>query len=100
GYLAPERIRGGPPTPKSDLYALGAVLHHVVFGEPPRAAAPRVVPDSSVLDASIFALLRADPRERPPLDELELSLTPSLASKLPIQTTMDGRALDRDPIVA
>lgn len=34
-YLAPERIRGEPPSPASDLYALGCVLFELVTGAPP-----------------------------------------------------------------
>ncbi|MEQ1571657.1 MAG: bifunctional serine/threonine-protein kinase/formylglycine-generating enzyme family protein, partial [Myxococcota bacterium] len=36
-YLSPERVSGGPPTPASDQYALGASLHHVLAGAPPYA---------------------------------------------------------------
>ncbi|MBE0643385.1 MAG: sigma 54-interacting transcriptional regulator [Bacteroidetes bacterium] len=34
-YLAPELIRGEAPTPATDLYALGCVLHELVEGAPP-----------------------------------------------------------------
>ena len=37
-YLAPERAQGGPPTPASDLYALGIVLYQAATGHPPFAA--------------------------------------------------------------
>jgi eukaryotic-like serine/threonine-protein kinase len=37
-YLAPETLRDGTTTPLSDLYALGAVLHTAVSGQPPLAA--------------------------------------------------------------
>lgn len=36
GYAAPEQLRG-QPNPRSDLYALCAVLHHAVTGTPPAA---------------------------------------------------------------
>ncbi|MGJ6961779.1 serine/threonine-protein kinase [Streptosporangium sp. G11] len=44
-FVAPERLRGGPPTPASDLWSFGASLYFAVEGRPPRplsdAPAPR-----------------------------------------------------------
>lgn len=34
-YAAPELTRGEPPSPRSDLHALGAVLYECVVGRPP-----------------------------------------------------------------
>ncbi len=34
-YMAPELLAGGPPTPKSDLYSVGALLFYLVSGEFP-----------------------------------------------------------------
>ena len=34
-YLAPERIRGEPPTPALDLYAFGVILYEMVTGSVP-----------------------------------------------------------------
>jgi Nif-specific regulatory protein len=34
-YMAPELFDGAPPDRRSDLYALGALLHEVVHGQPP-----------------------------------------------------------------
>jgi serine/threonine protein kinase len=33
-YLAPEQIRGEPPTPRSDIFALGAVFFELLTNEP------------------------------------------------------------------
>jgi WD40 repeat protein len=34
-YMPPEQARGEPPTERSDVYALGATLHHLVAGDRP-----------------------------------------------------------------
>jgi eukaryotic-like serine/threonine-protein kinase len=79
GFTAPERIRGEPATPASDLWSLGATLYTAVEGRSPfdrpggsvavNAAvasedAPRA-PSAGPLGPVIGALLRADPAGRP-----------------------------------
>jgi eukaryotic-like serine/threonine-protein kinase len=79
GFTPPERIRGEPATPASDLWSLGATLYAAVEGrgpferpggvaaicagitgeEPPRA------PSAGSLGPVIEALLRRDPAARP-----------------------------------
>jgi tRNA A-37 threonylcarbamoyl transferase component Bud32 len=38
-YMAPERIRGGPATTASDIYALGVVFFELLTGRPPWSGA-------------------------------------------------------------
>ena len=79
GFTAPERVRGEPATPASDLWSLGATLYTAVEGRGPFARlggceaitagvltedAPRA-PSAGPLGPVIDALLRADPRDRP-----------------------------------
>jgi serine/threonine protein kinase len=83
-YLAPEQIRGEPPTPRVDLFALGAVLFELLTNEPAfpgsdvnevgqrilrgEVRAPSAlrteVPDA--LDRLVLAALSPDPARRPP----------------------------------
>ncbi len=39
GFIAPERVEGGPATPSSDLYALGCLLYRMLTGREPIEAA-------------------------------------------------------------
>ncbi len=79
GFTAPERVRGRPATPASDLWSLGATLYAAVEGRGPfdrpggsvvimdgivNEAAPRA-PSAGMLAPVIDALLRADPGTRP-----------------------------------
>ncbi|MFD4640978.1 serine/threonine-protein kinase [Lentzea sp. NPDC058436] len=75
-YMAPEQIQRGTAEPRSDLYALGCVLHEMLTGEQlftgPTAyavfdkhvkeAPPRT---ESVLDPVVQRLLAKDPQDRP-----------------------------------
>ena len=81
--LAPEEIRGAPPSPASNVYALAALLVRCLTGTPPFNAptragvlsghlfsppphvCERVRGASSALDDLIASALAKDPRERP-----------------------------------
>jgi len=83
GYLAPEIVRGDPPSPAADLFSLGAVLVEMLTGRPaftrettgatldailhhdptPALAADPRVP--SALAALAADLLEKDPQRRP-----------------------------------
>jgi serine/threonine protein kinase len=78
-YLAPELIEGGPPTPASDLYALGCLLYECVTGAPPFAGSdaelayahlvdppPRPLGVSDDLSLALLTALEKDPAARPP----------------------------------
>jgi serine/threonine-protein kinase len=93
-YMAPEQWNGAA-SPKSDVYALGCMLHELVTGEqpfhgslprlmmlhaeqqPPRLAALRsdVPPE---LDAIVARMLAKDPAMRPAMADVELLLRRAL----------------------
>ncbi len=83
GFTSPERIRGGPATPASDLWSLGATLYAAVEGRGPfdRAGGSTAIiasvatepapqaPSAGPLGPAIGALLRSDPALRPTAEE-------------------------------
>ena len=78
-YLAPELFRGGDPSPRSDVYSLGVLLHHLLTGSYP------------VRGADLPALRRAHAQEeRLDVRSVRRDVPAKLAAVL-------ARALDPDP---
>ena len=70
-YMSPEQARGEPADRRSDVWGLGAVLHELLLGAPPRRATttprielPRDLP--SELAAIVHRALADDPAARYP----------------------------------
>ncbi len=45
-YMAPEQVRGEPPTPGADVYAVGVLLHEMVTGRRAFAGTPAAIFES------------------------------------------------------
>ncbi|MDQ3458372.1 MAG: serine/threonine protein kinase [Deinococcota bacterium] len=73
-YMAPEQFRGDRSDPRSDLYAVGAVLFHMLTGAPPYGS-------------QALRFLAGDDR---------LTLAPLQGEAEPLEGAI-GRALSRDP---
>lgn len=82
-YLAPEVARGGPSTPASDVFSLGATLYAALEGSPPfgsgtnamallhRVASGVITPPrESPLAPVLLRMLANSPEERPSMREV------------------------------
>ncbi len=81
GFMAPEQLRGTPSAvnERTDVYALGATLYHLLSRRPPHHA--------KTADEMMRAAAKAPPQ---PLDELVAGVPPELA-------TIVDKALAHDP---
>ncbi|GAA4054316.1 hypothetical protein GCM10022233_27260 [Streptomyces shaanxiensis] len=88
GYLAPERVTGGAPTPATDLFSLGCTLYYGVEGRGPFDREshlaeltavvmedPRAAARAGALGPVLRALLEKDPARRIPAAEAEAALS-------------------------
>ena len=80
-YLAPEQLAGEPATTRSDIYALGVLLHEMLTGRRPAPGTPTSVSTAgaasrtsrealAAVDALVARLLEPDPARRPTATEV------------------------------
>ena len=112
-YLAPEQIRGDPPTPRIDIFALGAVFFELLTNEPAfpgrdanevgqRILAGRLRAPSELrpelpfeLDAMVLRCLSPDPADRYPsaaafAAEVATRYDPAIGTPLAIAAVVRG----------
>lgn len=88
GYLAPERVTGGAPTPAADLFSLGCTLYYGVEGRAPFdreshlaeitavvMEEPRPAGRAGALEPVLRALLEKDPQRRMSAAQAEAALS-------------------------
>ncbi len=117
GYLAPEQVLAGTLDARTDLFALGCVLHRMLLGQVPferpntYAALHAVVnaePDGGTgvkqlpepVIALVAELLQKDPQKRPASAGLVVERLLEIERELARPTTALGRPADRPPAPA
>lgn len=80
GFMAPEQLRGNTVNERTDVYALGATLYHLLSRKPPHHA--------KTADEMMRAAVRAKPV---PLDQLVDGVPPELITIVDKALSMDAR---------
>ncbi len=93
-YMAPEQFSAEPPTPATDVYALGELLFEMLTARPLFAdqglpmirekmngvrsppSLPRTVVHERILRGLIFDCLQVEPRHRPTVEHIRETLSP------------------------
>jgi tRNA A-37 threonylcarbamoyl transferase component Bud32 len=83
GYLAPEIVRGDPPSPAADLFSLGAVLVEMLTGRPMFSRETPGATLDALLHHDPTPMLAADPRVPPVLVDLAADLLKKNAQQRP-----------------
>ncbi|MDQ6875497.1 MAG: serine/threonine protein kinase [Actinomycetota bacterium] len=94
GFLDPAVAAGGPATPRSDVYALGALAAYALTGsEPDPAAALARLPGTHPLRSVLQRSLHADPDLRPTAQTVAVELRAAVP-ELPLWLAAGERSRD------
>lgn len=63
-FVAPELLRGGSASERSDMYALGAIIHLLALGQPPGPSGASLGRAAPLLGAMVARLTAPDPDDR------------------------------------
>jgi len=98
-YASPERLAGGPPDARGDVFSVGAVLHHLLSGSPPAQGRVEGVPKVArpVLSR---ALARLPGNRFRTMSELREALEALAAAAVTPVDTLAYRRILRGAIVA
>jgi eukaryotic-like serine/threonine-protein kinase len=88
-YMAHEQIEGAAPTPATDVWAFGVILHEWIVGVRPFARGQPGEEVAAILAAARPPLAERDPRVAPPL----AALVDACLSRRPADRPRDGAAL-------
>lgn len=80
-YLSPEQTRGEPPTPATDLFALGIVLHELVLGTHPFIREEEADEQAAMAALRTARLVLPDSVDKPLALVLRRALAPDTASR-------------------
>jgi len=86
-YMAPEVLRGGPADARADVWALGVILHEMLVGQRPFAAAGDATLLYAILEDAPRPLVRKDGAFIPPA---VAALVTSMLAKNPNDRPADG----------
>ncbi|MGO9453949.1 MAG: protein kinase domain-containing protein [Candidatus Binataceae bacterium] len=92
-YLSPERAKGAPAEPRSDLYSLGVMLYEMVAGRPPFLGEDPQAIMAQHLAAAVEPPSKYAPKLPKPLEQLILKLLAKDPERRPATASLVSKEL-------